>query len=145
MPRKSDRREILCASVLGFALPITRDVGDHGGPSMPSACTLAADHEKCQNMFSRKTKPEPVQATSGRLEIERDGHVAYLEYTLAGKVLQLIHSEVPPALRGRGLASELAHSALEWAREQGLKVDVVCPSVNAYLEKHPEYSDLIMR
>src|SRR5947209_5769287 len=48
-------------------------------------------------MFSRKAKPEPVQATSGRLEIEREGHVAYLEYTLAGKVLQLIHSEVPQA------------------------------------------------
>ena len=79
------------------------------------------------------------------IEIERDGHVAYLEYTLAGKVLQLIHSEVPPALRGQGLAAELAHSALEWAREQGLKVDVICPSVNAYLEKHPEYADLVLR
>jgi len=110
----------------------------------PSTCTLAADHEKCQDMFSRKAKPEPVQATSGRFEIERDGHVAYLEYTLAGKVLQLIHSEVPPALRGQGLASELAHSALEWAREQGLKVDVVCPLVTAYLEKHPEYADLVL-
>jgi hypothetical protein len=106
---------------------------------------LATAQEKCQEMFPRKAKPEPVQATSGRLEIERDGHVAYLEYTLAGKVLQLIHSEVPPALRGRGMASELAHSALEWAREQGLKVDVVCPSVNAYLEKHPEYADLVLR
>jgi predicted GNAT family acetyltransferase len=97
-------------------------------------------------MFGRKKpSPSPLQATSGRLEIEREGHVAYLEYTLAGKVLQLIHSEVPPALRGRGMASELAHSALEWAREQGLKVDVVCPSVNAYLEKHPEYADLLLR
>ena len=98
-------------------------------------------------MFRRKTssaKPEPVQVTSGRLEIERQGHVAYLEYTLAGKILQLIHSEVPEALRGQGLGSELAHSALEWAREQGLKVDVICPSVAEYLKKHPEYADLIL-
>jgi predicted GNAT family acetyltransferase len=94
-------------------------------------------------MFGRN-KPSPQQVTNGRLEIERDGHVAYLEYTLAGKVLQLIHSEVPEALRGKGLGSELAHSALEWAREQGLKVDVICPSVTAYLEKHPEYADLVM-
>jgi hypothetical protein len=112
---------------------------------MTRACAFARLQEKWQDMFSRKGKPEPVQATSGRLEIERDGHVAYLEYTLAGKVLQLIHSEVPQALRGRGLASELAHSALEWAREKGLKVDVICPSVNAYLEKHPEYADLVLR
>jgi len=96
------------------------------------------------SMFGRKAKPEPVQATSGRIEIERQGHVAYLEYTLAGKVLQLIHSEVPASLRGQGLGSELAHSALEWAREQGLKVDVICPSVAEYLRKHPEYADLVL-
>ena len=94
-------------------------------------------------MFSRQ-KPSPQQVTSGRFEIEREGHIAYLEYTLAGKVLQLTHSEVPIALRGKGLGSELAHSALEWAREQGVKVDVICPSVAAYLEKHPEYADLVL-
>jgi hypothetical protein len=94
-------------------------------------------------MFGR-SKPSPQQVTSGRFEIERDGHLAYLEYTLAGKVLQLIHSEVPPELRGHGVASELAQSALEWAREHGVKVDVVCPSVAAYLEKHPEYADLVL-
>jgi hypothetical protein len=51
---------------------------------------------------------------------------------------------VPEALRGQGLGSELAHSALEWAREQGLKVDVICPSVAEYLTKHPEYVDLVL-
>ncbi|HKD82360.1 MAG TPA: GNAT family N-acetyltransferase [Candidatus Angelobacter sp.] len=95
-------------------------------------------------MFGR-SKSSPQQVTNGRFEMERDGHVAYLEYNLAGKVLQLIHSEVPEALRGHGMASELAHSALEWARENGVKVDVICPSVAAYLEKHPEYSDLVLR
>jgi len=91
----------------------------------------------------RKSIPQP--ATSGRIEIERDGHLAYLEYTLAGNILQLIHSEVPEALRGQGLASELAKSALDWAREHSVQVDVICPSVAAYLEKHPEYSDLVLR
>lgn len=95
-------------------------------------------------MFGRR-KSEPQQVTNGRFEIERNGQVAYLEYNLAGKVLQLIHSEVPESLRGHGLASELAKSALEWARENGVKVDVICPSVAAYLEKHPEYSDLVLR
>ena len=95
-------------------------------------------------MFGHK-KSAPEQVTNGRFEIERDGQIAYLEYNLAGKVLQLIHSEVPEALRGHGLASELAHSALEWARENGVKVDVICPSVNEYLQKHPEYADLVLR
>ncbi len=92
-----------------------------------------------------KQKPAAQQVTNGRFEIARDGQIAYLEYNLAGKVLQLIHSEVPEALRGHGLATELAQSALEWARANGVKVDVICPSVADYLEKHPEYSDLVLR
>lgn len=96
------------------------------------------------NMFG-KHKASPQKVVNGRFEIEQDGQVAYLEYNLAGKVLQLIHSEVPEALRGHGVASTLAQSALDWAREHQVKVDVICPSVAAYLEKHPEYSDLVLR
>ena len=43
-----------------------------------------------------------------------------------------------------GLASSLANTALQWAREKNLKVDIICPAVQAYVEKHPEYSDLVM-
>jgi predicted GNAT family acetyltransferase len=42
------------------------------------------------------------------------------------------------------MASALAESAFQWARENQVKVDVICPSVAAYLKKHPEYSDLVM-
>lgn len=91
-----------------------------------------------------KSKASSQQVTNGRFEIERDGQIAYLEYNLTGKILQLIHSEVPEAMRGHGIAATLAQSALEWAREHQVKVDVVCPSVAAYLEKHPEYKDLVL-
>ena len=93
--------------------------------------------------FGRKQPKQ--QLTSGRFELEREGHVAYLEYALGAGVLQLIHTEVPEALRGQGVASELAQSALDWAREHKVKVDVICESVAGYLKKHPEYSDLIVR
>ena len=75
----------------------------------------------------------------------RDGHVAFLEYNLTGNVLQLIHTEVPEPLRGIGLATTLAESAFQWALQHGVRVDVICPSVAAYLEKHPEYSDLVIK
>jgi predicted GNAT family acetyltransferase len=84
------------------------------------------------------------RVVSGRFEIERDGQTASLEYNLSGSVLQLIHTEVPRALQGAGLASELAQSALDWARERGLKVDVICESVATYIKKHPEYADLVL-
>jgi len=86
--------------------------------------------------------PQPV--TSGRFELERDGHVAYLEYTVAGKVLELMHSEVPKELRGSGVAAMLAKTALDWAEEHHMKVDVVCPFVAEFLQKHPEYSHLLL-
>jgi predicted GNAT family acetyltransferase len=90
-------------------------------------------------------KPEPQEVTTGRFEIERDGQVAYLEYKLTAKVLELIHTEVPEPLRGMGLSASLAETALQWARENHRKVDVICPSVLDYVAKHPEYSDLVMR
>jgi predicted GNAT family acetyltransferase len=82
--------------------------------------------------------------TTGRIEIERNGELAYLEYSLADDVLELIHTEVPKALRGMQLASSLAETALNWAREKHYKVDIICPFVRAYIAKHPEYSDLVV-
>jgi uncharacterized protein len=92
-----------------------------------------------------RRKPQPQKVTTGRIEIERDGQVAYLEYSLSGNVLELIHTEVPENLRAMGLASSLAETALRWAREKNLKVDIICPSVQQYVARHPEYSDLVLR
>jgi uncharacterized protein len=90
-------------------------------------------------------KPLPQQmVTTGRFEIERNGEVAYLEFSLSGNVLELTHTEVPEKLRGMGLASSLAETALHWARENNLKVDIICPVVQGYVAKHPEYSDLVL-
>lgn len=95
-------------------------------------------------MFHRD-KPPAQQVTNGRFEFEQDGQVAWLEYNLAGNILQLIHTEVPEALRGKGVAATLAQSAFEWAREHHVKVDVICDVVLAYLKGHPEYEDLVVR
>jgi len=87
----------------------------------------------------------PTLVTSGRFEIEKDGAVAYLEYALAGNVLELIHTEVPPEMHGSGAGSSLVQSALEWAREHHVKVDIICPFATEYIKKHPEYFDLVVR
>ncbi|HMD50656.1 MAG TPA: GNAT family N-acetyltransferase [Bryobacteraceae bacterium] len=92
---------------------------------------------------NKKQVPERVE--SGRFELERDGIVAALDYTLDSNVLTLLETEVPEALRGSGVAGALAQSALEWAREHHRKVDVVCPYVSGYLQSHPEFADLVLR
>jgi hypothetical protein len=58
--------------------------------------------------------------------------------------LVLVHTEVPHALQGHGLAGQLAKTALEYARSSGRRVVVVCPFVKGYLERHPEYRDLLL-
>jgi uncharacterized protein len=93
--------------------------------------------------FGKKSRPATL-LQSGRFELAQDGHIATLEYTLSGDVLTLIETEVPPALRGSGIARELAKTALDWARANHKKVDVLCPFVAGYVRKHPEYADLLL-
>ncbi len=96
-------------------------------------------------IFAHKSTAPREKVTSGSFEIEQDGQVASLVYSLSGNVLELIHTEVPEGLRGKGLAASLAETALKYAREHDLKVDVICPSVQHYLSQHPEYQDLVLK
>ena len=81
--------------------------------------------------------------TMSRFEIEQDGRTAYLEFELDGTGWMTIwHTEVPEALRGRGLATELAKAAFDYAKANDLRVDVICPIALRYLEQHPELRSL---
>jgi hypothetical protein len=75
---------------------------------------------------------------TSRFELQVDGQVAFLEYRRSPHAIILKHTEVPESLRGRGLGAILAKAALEMARDEGLRVNVQCPFVKAFLEKHPE-------
>jgi predicted GNAT family acetyltransferase len=82
--------------------------------------------------------------TRSRFELEEMGETAYLEFDLdSAGWITLLHTEVPEALRGRGIAGELAKTGLEYARDNQLKVDVVCPLVANYISKHPEFEPLV--
>ena len=72
-----------------------------------------------------------------RFELAINGEVAYLSYQRRGDALTLVHTEVPPSLRGRHLGEVLVKEGLESARAQGLRVVPLCPFVKDYLRKHP--------
>ena len=78
-----------------------------------------------------------------RFELSVDDHVAFSNYKREDGVLTVLHTEVPKELGGRGIGSALARGVLDLARAQGLKVRPICPFVKAYMEKHPEYADLL--
>jgi hypothetical protein len=77
-----------------------------------------------------------------RFELDAGGATAFANYRLTPDAVIITHTETPPALRGRGIASELVKGALEMIRADGLKVVAGCGFVVDYLQKHPEYADL---
>ncbi len=77
-----------------------------------------------------------------RFELEAEDHVAFSQYKRAGGVIDILHTEVPPALNGKGIGSRLVRGLLDLVRAEGVKVRPLCPFVRSYMDKHPEYADL---
>lgn len=80
---------------------------------------------------------------ASRFELVVDGELARCDYRLHDDVLSIHHTEVPPALTGRGIAAALVRAALEHATRQGLRVRPLCSYVRAYLARHPHDRNLI--
>ena len=81
----------------------------------------------------------------GRYELFVDGELAGLAvYTLSGDTMTIPHTEAQPRYEGRGLGARLAKFALDDARRRGLRVVPRCPFIAAYIERHPEYADLVV-
>ncbi|KZD24466.1 GNAT family N-acetyltransferase [Tardiphaga robiniae] len=78
-----------------------------------------------------------------RFELDVGETVAFANYRRAGDRVIITHTETPPALRGRGIASELVKGALALIRADGLKVVAGCSFVVDYLRRHEEYADLV--
>lgn len=78
-----------------------------------------------------------------RLEIIIGDQTAFLTYHLKQNALSLIHTEVPPALRGKRLGDALAGAVLNYARDQGFTVKPYCPFVAGFISRHPEYAGLV--
>lgn len=78
-----------------------------------------------------------------RFELDADGVTAIANYQLAGDVMTITHTEVPPRARKRGIASRLMEGMLAEARARGLKIVPLRPFVGAYFGKHPEDKDLL--
>ena len=68
--------------------------------------------------------------------------VGYTEYRRVRGRLIFIHTEVDPAMEGRGVGGQLAAGALEDVRAKGLKFSVKCPFIASWLRRHPEFDDL---
>ncbi|PNF18161.1 Protein NATD1, partial [Cryptotermes secundus] len=72
--------------------------------------------------------------------------VAFIQYDKYNSILDYYETQVPPAIRGKGIAKILAKAAFDYAVKNDLKMKVTCTYLQKYLEEHasPEYTSRIV-
>ena len=81
-----------------------------------------------------------------RYEIHVDGALmGFAAYQRTAEMVAFTHTEIDPAAGGQGLGGQLVRAALDDVRGQGLKVLPVCPFVQEWIRRHPDYADLDYR
>ena len=71
-----------------------------------------------------------------RFEIEYPEGTAYLEYTENDGVITVIHTMVPDALSGRGIAAKLAEAFYAWVSENHYPLKSDCSYMTAWLKRN---------
>jgi predicted GNAT family acetyltransferase len=79
-----------------------------------------------------------------RYELDVNGIIAFVAYHDLPQAVVFTHTEVPAALSGRGVGTVLARQALESVRADGRAVIAQCPFVARFIEKTPEFADLLL-
>ena len=88
--------------------------------------------------------PIVLNEAEHRFEMHVDGQMASEVFERFPGGINYLHTIVPEALSGRGIASAIAKHVLDYAAEHQLKVIPTCPYIRAYIEKHPQYQPLVL-
>jgi predicted GNAT family acetyltransferase len=83
----------------------------------------------------------------GAFFIDEGGEwIAEMTYIRTGKDLMTIdHTEVDPKLRGEHIGEDLVKTAVEFARENNLKIRPLCPYAKKVIDRTPEYQDVLAK
>lgn len=75
-----------------------------------------------------------------------DGLECLIDYRIiTPNVWEYYHTFVPPELRGRKLAEEIATQALNYARMYDIQVIPTCPYIARFIKLYPEYQSLVYK
>lgn len=79
-----------------------------------------------------------------RFEILVDGSLAgFTAYQLRQDTVVFTHTEIDPKFQDMGVGGALVRGALDQVRERGDRVVAKCSFVAAYIERHPQYEELL--
>ena len=81
--------------------------------------------------------------TNNRFYLLVEGYTVHLAYSRQGDVINFFHTYTPPAIRGKGLASEVVKQGLEYVKENNLKVIASCSFVQSFIIQNKEYIKLL--
>jgi predicted GNAT family acetyltransferase len=83
--------------------------------------------------------------TNHRFELTVDGYKAFIDYQEKGDNIELIHTESPEELAGRGVATALIEKALQYIENNNYTLTPLCPLVFAYIKRHPEWKRIVSK
>lgn len=97
---------------------------------------------------SSSITPGPIVAVRNNTDARRyeitvgEEMAGYAEYVM-GEQIVFPHTVIDTAFEGRGLAGQLVSAALDDARTLNKTVVATCSFVAGYIERHPDYADLL--
>lgn len=75
---------------------------------------------------------------------ENGNRLAEMTYSMAGEKLMIIdHTEVSDVLRGKGAGKQLVEAAVQYARNNALKILPLCPFAKSVFDKTVAYHDVL--
>jgi predicted GNAT family acetyltransferase len=91
-----------------------------------------------------KKSPTIINERTHRFELTQNGATAYVDYEPRdNNTIELLHTEVPADLRGKGVGTRLIKESLELAESRNLQIISSCPFATGFIEKHPEYKRVL--
>jgi uncharacterized protein len=80
-----------------------------------------------------------------RYELLLNGRmIGEIRYRIEGEATALVHTEIDPGYEGHGFGTRLVEEALLDLRKRGRRVIPICPLVRRYIDRHPEFADLVV-
>lgn len=109
-----------------------------GRPGIPPRRARCDDNERMTNTI---VQDDPARR---RFEILIDGSLAGVaDYELRDGLVVFTHTEVGADFQDKGVGSALARGALDQVRQRGDRIVAECAFIAGYVQRHPQYQDLM--
>ncbi len=88
---------------------------------------------------------QKINEKDGAFYIDVNGkQQALMTFIFAGNDRFIIdHTEVNPEINGKGFGKMMVVKAIEFAREQKLKIIPLCPFAKSVFDKNPQFNDVL--